>query len=133
MNIPRRALTTLLLALAITACDENVLIGPGNQLEVTNVADEFSFQLTALDNVTDSRGYMWENTGTQATIDVSQSITGGSALITVRDADGTVMYAVDAADDSDTTTDAGVAGTWSIDIDMVETSGEFVLRVQRTN
>ena len=38
--------------------------------------------------------------GTQATIDVSQSISNGTALLTIRDADGTVMYESDIGEDN---------------------------------
>jgi len=40
------------------------LIGPANQLEVTNQADTFQWQVTALDNVTQTVTYTWSMTGT---------------------------------------------------------------------
>lgn len=107
-------------------------IGPENQLEVTNSIDQFQFQLTALENVTDSRSYDWQNTGTSATIDVSQSLMGGSALLTIRDAAGTVLYQADVADDSDATTPEGVPGTWRIEVVLDDTNGFFNFRVQKT-
>lgn len=118
--------------LLMSACGDGNLIGPDNQLEATNATDQFQFQLTALVDVTDSRTYTWTNTGTQATIDISQAITGGTALITIRDADGTVMYSEDAADDNDTTTAAGTAGAWQIEVRLTDTTGTFNFRVQKT-
>ena len=117
---------------AMLACgDDANLIGPENQLEVTSATDQFQFQLTALDQVTDSRSYSWENTGTEATIDISQAITGGSAILTIRDSQGTVVHTDDIADDNDTTTSVGVAGTWTIDIVLTNTTGTFNVIIQK--
>ena len=99
---------------------------------MTNAADQFQFQLTALDNVTDTRSYQWEISGASATIDVTQSITAGSALLTIRDADGTVMYQADLADETDATTPAGAPGTWSIEVVLTGVTGTFNFRVQKT-
>jgi hypothetical protein len=120
---------TLLLA---TGCgDSSNGIGPENQLEVTNAVDQFQFQLTALDKVTDRRKYDWENTGTQATIDISQAIAGGSATLTIRDAEGTVLYDAEIAQENETTTPAGVSGTWEIEVELTKTTGTFNFRVQK--
>ena len=119
--------------LLITGCEDSATgIGPENQLEVTNAVDQFQFQLTALDDVTDRRGYDWENTGTQATIDISQAISGGSAFLTITDGAGTVLYENDVADDQDGTTPGGVAGTWRIEVVLSRTTGTFNFRVQKT-
>lgn len=120
------------LLLTVGCGDSANLIGPENQLEVTNAIDQFQFQLTALDDVTDIRRYDWQNTGTQATIDVSQAITGGSAILVIRDADGVVLYEADIAEDSDSTTPAGVPGTWRIEVVLTDTTGTFNFRVQKT-
>lgn len=121
-----------LAAISASCGDPSSRIGPENQQEVTNAIDQFQFQLTALANVSDSRSYDWENTGTQATIDVSQAITGGSAVLTIRDASGTVMYDSDIGEDNDATTPEGVSGTWRIEIVLTETTGTFNFRVQKT-
>jgi len=119
--------------LLVAGCeDSSTGIGPENQLEVTNAVDQFQFQLTALEDVSDSRRYDWENTGTQATIDISEAITGGSAILTLRDAGGTVMYETDIAEDMDGTTPVGVSGTWRIEVVLARTTGTFNFRVQKT-
>ena len=123
----------LALVIGAVACGENAsLIGPDNQLEVTSATDQFQFQLTALNDVTDSRSYDWENTGDQATIDISQAIASGSAVLTIRDADGTVMYDADIGADNDTTTPQGVPGTWQVDVVLTNVTGTFNFRVQKT-
>ncbi len=123
------ALCTVTLA---AACGDGAnAIGPENQLEVTNAVDQFQFQLTALNGVTDRRVYDWENTGPRATIDISQSLTGTSAMLVIRDADDAVMYEGDIADDNDGTTQDGVPGTWRIEVVLTNVSGTFNFRVQK--
>ena len=118
--------------LLIPGCeDSSVGIGPENQLEVTNAVDQFQFQLTALDKVTDRRTYDWENTGTQATIDISQAITGGSVILRIRDAEGTVVYDAEIAQENETTTPAAVAGTWEVEVVLRNSTGTFNFRVQK--
>ena len=129
---PSRWTMLLAVLLLVVGCDDNgTLIGPDNQLEVTNAVDQFQFQLTALQGVTDSRSYDWQNTGTQAKIDISEAITVGSAILTIRDASGSVMYQADIGDDNDSTTPEGVPGSWRIDIVLTNTTGTFNFRVQK--
>lgn len=125
-------LLSAVLFLSAGCGDSANLIGPGHQLEVTNAIDQFQFQLTALDGVTDSRRYDWQNTGTRATIDVSQAITGGSAILIIRDANGVVMYEADLAEGGDSTTPEGVPGMWEIEVILTGTTGTFNFRVQKT-
>jgi hypothetical protein len=119
------------LLLALGCGDSSTGIGPENQLEVTNAVDQFQFQLTALDKVTDRRTYDWENTGTRATIDISQAINGGSAALTIRDAEGTVLYGAEIAQENETTTPAGISGTWEIEVVLTKCTGTFNFRVQK--
>jgi len=118
--------------LFLTGCgDSSTGIGPENQLEVTNAVDQFQFQLTALNDVSDRRGYDWENSGSRATIDISEAITGGSAILTILDAAGTVMYEADIAEDGDATTPVGLSGSWRIEVVLSGTTGTFNFRVQK--
>ena len=130
----KRTFPALLAATLLVAagCDSGVnLIAPENQLEVTNAVDQFQFQLSALHSVTDRRSYDWENTGEQAKIDISQAITAGSALLTILDADGSVMYSADIAEDSDTNTPTGRSGIWRIEVVLTNATGTFNFRVQK--
>jgi hypothetical protein len=122
---------TFLLAVVFAACSGDNVLGPDNQLEVTAATDNFQFQVSNMDNISQTLSYNWENTGTQATIDISQAITSGSAILTIRDADGTVVHEEDIADDNDTDTSVGVAGTWVIEVRIQSASGTFNFRVQK--
>jgi outer membrane biogenesis lipoprotein LolB len=132
----KRSMRTLALSLAVTllaaGCDSTTTIGPENELEVTNATDSFQFQVSALETVTEVVTYTWQNTGPQATIDISQAITSGSAMLTLTDPDGTVVYQEDIRDDSDGTTIEGVAGSWTIRVELVDVTGTFNFRAQRT-
>ena len=121
---------TLLLALG--CADGLNVIGPENQLEVTNATGQLQFQVSNLVDVTDVRRYDWQNTGTRATIDVSEAVASGTAILTIRDANGVVVYREDIADDSDGTTPEGVPGTWQIEVTLTNVTGTFNFRVQKT-
>ncbi len=133
MNRSMRTLLPVLAAILLAGgCDSTNGIGPDNQLEVTSATDSFQLQVTALERVTETLSYSWENTGPQATIDISQAITAGSALLTLTDSEGTVVYQEDIRDDSDGTTTVGVAGSWMIRVEIVDVTGTFNFRAQRT-
>lgn len=125
------ALSAVLIT-TVAACGDSNVIGPENELEVTSAQDNFQLQVSALDEVSQTLDYSWQNTGTQATIDISQAITSGTALLTITDAAGTVVYQEDIADDSDGQTTVGVAGAWSIRVVLDGVNGTFNFRAQRT-
>ena len=132
-RILRIPFALVLLSFAATACDSGGgVIGPDNELEVTNAVDQFEFQVSDLDRVTETLRYAWTNTGTAATVDVSEAITRGSAFLTILDANGDPMYEADIGDDSDGSTPTGVAGTWTIEITLFDASGTFNFRVQKS-
>lgn len=132
MKTLRPPAVSVALMIAMAACGDSNVIGPDNQLEVTSAQDNFQLQVSALDGVTQTLEYAWQNTGTQATIDVSQAITSGTAILTITDAAGTVVYQEDLADDSDGQTAVGVAGGWSIRVVLEGVTGTFNFRAQRT-
>ena len=125
------ALAFLMPVAILMACGEDTTLGPVNAVEVTNSVDNFLFRVSNLENISDTRSYTWENTGTQATIDITQSIVGGSVILTIRDDAGTVVHQEDIADDNDTDTAVGVAGSWAIEVRLQNTTGGFDFRVQK--
>ena len=123
--------TPVIVALTVFGCDSANLIGPANQLEVNSVVDNFQFQVSDLSNVSQDLTYAWENTGTQATIDISQAITAGRAILTIRDAGGTIVHQEDLRNDNDTDTAVGSSGEWSIQLELIGVTGTLNFRVQR--
>ncbi len=133
LRIHRRWFWTVILGLslgALAACSDN-LIGPQNQLEVTNATDNFQWQVSALESVSQTLNYTWQNTGTSANVNQSASISGGSATLTIRDADGTEVYSRSLEENGTFQTTAGTSGIWSIDVVLSGTAGTLNFRVQK--
>lgn len=121
----------LLAALAAAACGSDNVLGPDNQLQVNNAADNFQWQASNLDNVTQTLTYDWTMTGTSANVNQSSSVTGGSATLTIEDDAGTVVYTASLGQNGTFTTDAGVAGTWRIEVKLSGATGTLNFRVQK--
>ncbi len=120
--------TVLIAAALLTACGSSPL-GPDGRFEVSSAADNFLFRMWTLENANDIRTYNWENTGTQATVDISQGISTGSVILTIHDAGGTQVHQSDVADDIDTETAIGVAGFWTIEVRLTSVTGSFDISV----
>lgn len=127
----RTTLGALVLLSFAAACSGSNGIGPENQLEVNNATDNFAFQVSDLTDVTQTLGYNWANTGTQAVVDISQAITGGSVFLTIRDADGAIVYQDDLRDGNDGDTLSGREGIWRIEVRIEGATGTFNFRVQK--
>lgn len=122
-------LTALIAAFALAGCANE--LGPENEREIVNSTDRFSYSVLNLEEVTDSERFQWENTGTRAKIDIVQGVTEGDVLLTIQDAAGTLMYRDNIAEDNDTVTEAGVPGTWIIEVSYQDTSGAFNFTVAK--
>jgi hypothetical protein len=101
------------------------------QPEIANVTDNFQFQATNLTGVTTTVQYTWQNTGTAATVNHSSAITSGNALLTIRDAVGTQVYSANLVPSGTPSTSTGVAGAWTIRVDLTNTQGTLNFRVQK--
>ena len=124
-----RLALTLSLATPLLACGDANLIGPANALEVANNADAFEWQVSMLENVTQTLSYTWQNNGTTANVDLSSSITSGTATLSITDADGMQVYSGSLGQDGTFTTSAGTAGAWTIDVVLSGVDGTLNFRV----
>lgn len=130
MTRARTVAVVLALALGTVACSS----GPAataSETRVTNTTDLFQFSVLSLAGDDDGRSYEWRNNGTRAQVDVASAITSGDALLTIRDADGTVLYQEDILDDVDLLTEAGTPGLWSVEVDFAQTYGSFSFTLTR--
>lgn len=119
-------------AVATAGCGSDNVLGPDNQLEVTNATDNFQLQATALDNVSQTLAYSWEMTGTQANVNQSGTVTAGSATLRITDGAGAEVYNGNLAETGTfQTTAGGSAGTWSIQLSLSGASGTVNFRVQK--
>ena len=117
-------------ALALAACSDN-LIGPSNQPEIGNNADNFQFQASNLTRTSQTLTYSWTNTGTTANVDQSGSISAGDATLILRDGANVQVYSGDLKNTGTFMTSTGQSGTWRIEVRLNELSGTLNFRVQK--
>jgi len=128
---PKLLGTLLLAAFVVSACDSANLIGPDNQLEVTNAADSFQWQVTSLDQVSQTLRYDWTQTGTTADVNQSAGPSAGSSMLRILDGTGTEVYSRSLAESGTFTTGQGTAGTWVIEVSLFDASGAVNFRVEK--
>ena len=100
------------------------------QPEIVNVQDNFSFQATAVQNVTATLTYTWPNSGTRATINHSSVITGGSAAVTVYDVNDSLVYTKGLVASASEPSTTGIAGNWKIVVVLTNVSGTLNFSAQ---
>jgi len=120
----------VIVATGAGACDSSNPLEPF-QPEITNATDNFQLQATDVAGVTSTQTYSWNNTGTRATINHSTTTTAGSTQLTIRDANGTVVYTKALAPSLSEASATGTAGTWTIALTMTSYSGTLNFRVQK--
>lgn len=125
----RRAIAPAVLAALLAACSDGT--SPGIQPEINNLPDTFQYQVTAMQNYTHSDSYDWQNTGTQANVDQSTTVTGGTATLVILDADGTQVYERSLAENGSFTSTAGSAGTWTVTVVYADADATVNFRVQK--
>lgn len=131
-------LAALSLSLAAVGCGGsggNVL-NPRFQPEVANNPDNFQFQSTGVQNVTQTLSYTWQNTGIAATVDQATTVTspdpkGGRAVVRIRDANGVEVYMGDLLNNGTFDTATGATGNWTIILALNGYSGTLNFRVQK--
>jgi hypothetical protein len=128
-------LVAMLLAavVLIAGCggNNNNALGPQFQPEVANNVDNFQFQATGLTGVTQTLTYSWRNTGTQAGVDQSCAITGGTAMLSLRDSTGTQVYSKSLTESGSFPSSAGLAGAWTIRVTLNQVKGTLNFRAQK--
>ena len=113
--------------LALLGCDPLAPFQP----EIGNTADSFQFQVTDIKNVTLTRDYEWQHSGSVANVNQSTTISAGSAILTVRDAAGTQVYRRDLTENGTYQTGSGSPGKWNIRVEFARATGTVNFRVQR--
>ena len=93
------------------------------QPEIVNNADNFSFQATAIENVTAVISYNWSNSGTQATINHSSVVDSGTAVVAIYDNNDSLVYTNGLVASLNEPSSVGVAGTWRIVVTLVNVYG----------
>ena len=123
-NLRVFAATALLHTAILVACGGDPL-----GLQATVSIDNFLLEMWDMSDVTETRSYVWQNTGTQATIDILQLPCSGSAILIVKDDAGTVVHQEDIFNDNDTDTSVGVAGRWTIEVQLQNVNCSLIFTV----
>ena len=127
-----RVCTVILLALLLACGGGSPPVQPQYQPQITNATDSFGFQLTGVQGGDGSLSYTWRNSGTGASIDRSSSISGGSVMLTVRDANNAQVYQAPLQGVSGSvSTASGVAGDWTIVVEFAQATGTINFRAQK--
>jgi hypothetical protein len=113
----------------LLACGGATLIGPENELQVSNDTDRFEWQASMLENVTQTLSYKWQNTGTSANVDQSSSINSGTATLTIWCVNGNEMYSGPLTQDGTFETTVGQSGEWTFEVVLVGVHGTVNFRV----
>jgi hypothetical protein len=98
---------------------------------ITNVTDDFQFNLPGVTNYSTNGGYTWRNTGTSARVTQSSSISGGAGTLIVRDSGGRIVYQKNLNEGGAVTTEAGPTGDWRIEVAPASVNGTINFRVQK--
>jgi hypothetical protein len=116
----------------LVACGNGAnIIGPSNQLQVTNAADDFQLQVSNLNNVTQTLQYAWANTGDSASINQATVITGGTATLILRGPDNVIVYQSDLNANGTFESSLSTAGSWLIELRLRKADGDVNFRVQK--
>jgi hypothetical protein len=115
------------------ACGSDNPTGPSpqSQPEITNLADDFQFQVTDLSGLAQTYTYDWSNTGTSANVNHSGNISSGTATLILRDSSGSERYNRSLLPTGTFTSTTGTSGTWQIEIRLLDVRGTVNFRVQR--
>lgn len=120
----------VLAAIAFAGCSDANVIGPTNQLEVANNPGTFEWQVSALDQVTQTLTYSWSNTGTEADVNQASSIGDGEASVRITDASGAEVYSRSLSQNGTFPTLTGTTGTWRITVTLDGATGTLNFRVE---
>lgn len=126
----RRPVAFVALAL-LAACGGSDVTAPRYQPQVVNIANSFAFQVTALDNVSDTVEYVWQHDGVSANVNQSPSNLSGAVSLVVLDAAGTQVYSRSLSENGTFTTAVGKPGNWTVRVRFAQASGAVNFRLQK--
>ncbi|HLF13625.1 MAG TPA: hypothetical protein VI932_01880 [Bacteroidota bacterium] len=115
--------------LSLAGCSDNPL--SPFQPEIGNNADNFQFQATAVQDVTTTAMYLWNNTGTRAKVNQSSAITDGAAEVVFRDADNVEVYRRSLSLNGDSTSAVGAPGNWTVVVTLTTLDGTLNFRAEK--
>ena len=123
----------MFLVVILAACggSANSALNAKFQPQVRNSTDDFQFQATNVTHVQETLSYSWQNTGIAANIDQATTVTGGSAVLMLRDAAGTQVYSAGLQNNGSFQSATGQSGAWTVVVVLQDYSGTINFRVQK--
>ena len=126
---------TLVFVLSIIGCGSNTKTPTQSfsnfNPEIINNTDAFQFQITDAENVSTTVSYLWENTGTQATVNHSTITDSGTAVLTVLSADSVQVYSNGLVASTNEPTSVGTTGLWIIQLTFNNYYGTANFRLEK--
>ena len=131
-QLPPRShrLASLVVIALLVACGGKSATAPQYHPQVTNLTNDFAFQVTTLQNVSDDIQYTWRNDGTTANVNQSPSNLSGTVSLVVLDAVGTQVYSRSLAENGTFATTTGTTGNWTVRVHFANASGAVNFRLQ---
>jgi len=110
---------------------DNKVTAPQYQAEVVNTPNvAFSFQATALTDVSDVAIYYWSVSSGNVVIHPSTSTDAGTITLQVRDDAGDLVYEGDVPPSGDISPPAGAPGNWRVRVALSNFSGSVNFELQ---
>jgi len=123
-------LSIIFLPLLVIGCKDDSA-SPGKNLEITNIIDNFQYQVSEMRNYTQTTTYAWRNTGSMANVNQSCAITGGTAVLNLFDSTGAQLYNHNLAENGSYVSTAGAASNWTVQLVLSNVTGTLNFRVQK--
>jgi hypothetical protein len=120
----------LLLGSALACKDSSGPLAP-YEPQINNVADNFQFQASNVDNITWTYTYRWTNSGDSATVNQATTLLAGAAVLTIFDSTGAQLYSQSLNANGTFGMLKGIAGRWTIKIQFTNYSGTVNFRAQK--
>ena len=120
----------VVLTLVSLSCNSLTSFGGVYTPVITNDTDAYAFKAT-LSNITRREEDRWQNTGVAANVTLSNAVTGGTATLSIMDADGALVYTHALDGSGPGGTGPGSAGLWTIVVEMTNTTGTLDFKVEK--
>ncbi len=127
----RSTLVALALVLPAIGCGGSSVLAPQYQPQVVNTPNvKFSFQATGVVNVSDVQTYSWSASSGSVVIHPATQTTSGTLTLTIKDANGAVVYSGGVPASGDITPSAAAGGVWQIALVLTNYTGTINFEVQ---
>lgn len=119
----------LALGLLTAGCDTGP-VAPFHPV-ITNRSDNFELDATGLSDLTTIVEYVWQNTGSVASVTQASTVISGTATLDLLDGAGNVVYSRSLAESGTFSTDQGTAGPWVVRLALTRVIGTLGFQARK--